>query len=96
MKKARAPSTFFGDDIGDYEVVEERRPSVFDFMTEGDPKVPGDRLGRCHPFPITNYRLLDPFQIHAVVDMTHMVDVLGVDADRVMISLAHHLKTGSS
>ena len=80
----------FGDDIGNDQVVRERRPAVFDLVAERDPQVPGNHLGRSNPFPIADDRLLNPFEVNAVVDMTHMVDVLGMDADRVMINLTHH------
>ena len=53
-------------------------------------EVVGDRFGRSDLLPEIDHRFLHPFQVHAVVDMTHMVDVLGQNADRVMIGLAHH------
>ena len=48
-----------------------------------------DGFGRGDPLPELDHRFLNPFQVHAVVDMTHMVDVVGPNADRVMKCLAH-------
>ena len=90
VKKAFAPSILFGDDVGDDDVVEEGRAAILDLVAERDPQVARDRFGRGEAFPIAHHRFLHPFQIDAVVDMAHVVDVGGQDADRVMISFAGH------
>jgi hypothetical protein len=47
-------------------------------------------IWRSDPPPVIDDGVLHPLQIDRVVDMTHMVDVVGVDADRVMKCLAYH------
>ena len=61
-----------------------------DLVAEGDPQMARDRVGRREALPIAHDRFLDPLQIDAVVDMTHVVDVGGEDPDGVVIGDAGH------
>ena len=54
--------------------------------------MPRHGFRRCDLFPISDDRFLYPFQVHTIVDMTHMVDVVRRNADRVMISFTHHVR----
>ena len=40
--------------------------------------------------PVADDRFLHPFEVHAVIDMTHMINVGGQDPDRVMIGRGGH------
>ena len=46
-------------------------------------RCPADGAGRRDATPIVDHRLLHPFEVHAIVDMTHMVDVGRFDRNRV-------------
>ena len=81
---------FLCNHIGNYQVVEKCRAPILDLVTQRDPQVSCDSFGRRDLLPISDDRFLHPFQVNAVVDMTHMIDVVRQDADRVMISFTHH------
>ena len=55
-------------------------------------RMPGDSVGRSDALPIIDHRVLDPLQVHAVVDVPHMVDVAGQYANGVMEGFAHRAK----
>jgi hypothetical protein len=57
-------------------------------MLEGDPEVRPNGVGRSHFLPIADDRVLNPFEVHAVIDVPHVVDVVGGDPD----GIAEHLE----
>ena len=72
-----------GDHLGHDIVLEEGRAKVGDLMLEGDPQVRRDRFRRRDAAPVIDHRVLHPGQIDGIVHMTHVIDVGGVDRDRV-------------
>ena len=52
-------------------------------MLERDPQVLRDRIRRRDTLPIVDHGVLNPLQVHGIVDMTHVVDVGGIDGDCV-------------
>ena len=54
-------------------------------MLERDPEMLRDRLGRGKRPPMIEHGILHPFEVTGIVDMTHEVDVVGIDADGVVM-----------
>jgi hypothetical protein len=57
-------------------------------MLERDPQVLGDGARRGDAAPIVDHRFLHPFEVHGVVDMTHVVYVGRFDRN----GMAEHVK----
>src|SRR4029453_3332971 len=82
----------FGDHVGHDQIVKEGRTAIFDLMAERDPQMPRDRFRWGDLLPVTDHSLLHPFEIPAIVDMTHVFDLLGKNADGVMIGFVRHCR----
>jgi len=74
---------FFQQDRRDHLIIKEGRVAVGDFMLERDPEMLGDRFGRRKRPPMVEHGALHPFEIAGIVDMTHEVDVVRLDADGI-------------
>ena len=75
----------FQQDGGDHVIVQEGGVAIGDFMLERDPQVPGNSLRRGQGAPMVQHGLLHPFEVAGIVDMTHEVDVGGIDADGILM-----------
>ena len=64
-------------------------------MLERDPQVLRDRDRRRATGPLMDHRVLHPFEVGGIVDMTHVVDVGGVDRNDVT-EHCHRLSSADS
>ena len=82
-EKGSGTFNLFRNDLGNDVVLKKSWPEIGNFMLERDPQVFCDRARRSNAAPIVDHRFLDPFQVHGIVHMTHMVDVGRLDRDGV-------------
>ena len=54
-------------------------------MLERDPQMLRNRLRRRERAPVIEHGVLHPFEIAGIVDMTHEVDVIRIDADGIAV-----------
>jgi hypothetical protein len=50
-------------------------------MLERDPYMPCDGIWRRNALPIVDHRILDPLEVHRIIDVPHVVDVCGIYRD---------------
>ena len=72
-------------------IVEERRAAIRDLVLQRDPQMRRHGLGRGQRAPVIDHRILHPFQVRRVIDMTHEVDVgrINVNGEKMGDGGAH-------
>ena len=85
VKRARTVH-FLKHHGGDHLIVEKRRLAIGDLMLQRDPQMLGNRLRRRDRLPVSDNRILHPFEVMGIVDVPHEIDLGSIDGYRVIVA----------